>query len=223
MKDLLIRENNIVKRKQNEIKEEDKNYQELMNIYCVALNKVKDIMEKIQTKANLYSGYDVITNITSRIKSYNSIIKKMKKKHIDLTYESLIENVNDIAGLRVICLSEKDIYKIVNIISKLEDINVIKEKDYIRKHKKSGYSAYHVILEVPIYIEQKQVWVKVEIQLRTIGMDLWSVLEHRINYKSSQKVSKKNKGKLKLYAHIISKITKDMSKMYQNAYQYIES
>ena len=78
MRDLLIRENNIVKRKQNEIKEEDKNYQELMNIYCVALNKVKDIMEKIQTKANLYSGYDVITNITSRIKSYNSIIKKMK-------------------------------------------------------------------------------------------------------------------------------------------------
>lgn len=125
--------------------------------------------------------------------------------------------------MRVICLSEKDIYKIVNIISKIEDINVIKEKDYIRKHKKSGYSAYHVILEVPIYIEQRQVWVKVEIQLRTIGMDFWSVLEHRINYKSNQKISKKNKSKLKIYAHIITKITKDMSKMYQNAYQYIES
>lgn len=171
----------------------------------------------------MYSGHEVISKITSRIKSYDSIINKMKKKHIDLTYESLIEKINDIAGLRVVCLLEKDIYKIVNIISRIEDINIIKEKDYIKKRKKSGYSAYHMIIEVPIYIEQKQVWVKVEIQLRTMGMDLWSILEHRINYKSKRKVSKMEKSKLKIYANIISKITKDMSKMYQETYQYIES
>lgn len=223
MKELMIRKNNIIEKEVNEIKETDKDYQKLMDIYYIALSKVKDIMTKIQKEANLYSGYEVITSITSRIKSYDSIIKKMKKKRCNITYESLIENINDIAGIRAICMSEKDIYKIVKVISNIQTINIIKEKDYLKKHKQSGYSAYHIIIELPICIDSKQVWVKVEIQLRTIGMDFWSVLEHRINYKSISKVSKKNKNKLRIYAYIISKITKDMSQMYQNTYQYIEN
>ena len=222
MQDVIIKKNSIIQ-KQNEIEKENKNYKELMNIYSSALTKVKETLIKIQKEINLYSGYEVINNVTSRIKSYDSIINKMKKKNYKITYDSLIEHINDIAGVRVTCMSENDIYKIVKIISSLEEMNIIKEKDYIKKRKKSGYSAYHMIVEVPTYVEGNKVWVKVEIQLRTIGMDFWSNLEHKINYKSSKKLSKGNRNKLRIYAHIISKITKDMAKMYQNNYQYIES
>lgn len=222
MQELVVRKNSVTK-KENEIEKDDKNYKELLNIYSIALTKVKEKLIEIQKEANLYSGYDVISNVSSRIKSYNSIIKKMQKKGYNLTYESLIKNINDIAGVRVTCMSEKDIYKIVKVISNLENINIIKEKDYIKKHKKSGYSAYHMIVEVPIYIEEKQVWVKVEIQIRTIGMDFWSIIEHKVKYKSDTKLSRKNSNKLKFYASIISKINNNMAKMYKNNYKYIEN
>lgn len=222
MQELVIRKNSISK-KENEIEKNDKNYKELINIYSIALTKVKEILIKIQKEANLYSGYDVISNVSSRIKSYDSIIKKMQKKGYSVTYESLIENINDIAGVRVTCMSENDIYKIVKVISNLDDVNIIKEKDYIKKHKKSGYSAYHVIVEVPIYVQENQVWVKVEIQIRTIGMDFWSILEHKVKYKSDTKLSRKNSSKLKFYATIISKINNNMAKMYKNNYKYIEN
>lgn len=222
MQELVVRKNSVTK-KENEIEKDDKNYKELLNIYSIALTKVKEKLIEIQKEANLYSGYDVISNVSSRIKSYNSIIKKMQKKGYNLTYESLIKNINDIAGVRVTCMSEKDIYKIVKVISNLENINIIKEKDYIKKHKKSGYSAYHMIVEVPIYIEEKQVWVKVEIQIRTIGMDFWSIIEHKVKYKSDTKLSRKNSNKLKFYASIISKINNNMAKMYKNSYKYIEN
>ena len=187
------------------------------------LIKTKNIIKDLQKELNKYAGYEIIHDVTSRIKSYDSIINKMKKKKINFTYEELIENINDIAGIRIICMSEEDIYKIVKILSSMQEINVIKEKDYIKNCKKSGYSAYHLIIEVPIYKEDKRVWVKVEIQIKTMAMDFWSCIEHKVKYKSSKEISKRDSKKLKVYAKIISKINRSMIKMYKNNYKYIEN
>lgn len=201
----------------------DDEYKSVMEIYYAALIKTKNIIKDLQKELNKYAGYEIIHDVTSRIKSYDSIINKMKKKKINFTYEELIENINDIAGIRIICMSEEDIYKIVKILSSMQEINVIKEKDYIKNCKKSGYSAYHLIIQVPIYKEDKRVWVKVEIQIKTMAMDFWSCIEHKVKYKSSKEISKRDSKKLKVYAKIISKINRSMIKMYKNNYKYIEN
>ena len=137
--------------------------------------------------------------------------------------KALIENINDIAGLRIVCVSEKDVYGIVKRICNLDEINIIKKKDYIKKPKESGYSAYHIIAEVPVYLEDKKVWIKVELQIRTMAMDFWANLEHGVKYKSSLTISKRESALLKIYAKIISKINNSIVRMYKKNYQYIES
>lgn len=209
--------------KNQEVYVNDINFEKLMIIYGVALEKVRRILLSLQEEINDDSEYDVISNVFCRIKETDSIIDKMIKKGYSLTYQSLIENINDIAGARIICMSEKDVYKIVKEISKIQEINIIKKKDYIKKPKKSGYSAYHIIVEVPIYLGNKRIWIKVEIQVRTSAMDFWANLEHGANYKGTTKVSRKNSRLLKVYAKIISKINNKIVKMYKRNYQYIEN
>lgn len=222
IKKKVVKRDNIVL-KNKELIVNDINFEKLMLVYSIALTKTKNILEELKEKINNESENIVITNVSSRIKKPDSIIEKMIKKGYSLTYQSLIENVNDIAGLRLVCVSEKDIYRIVKQIGKIEDINVLKKKDYIKKPKESGYSAYHIIIEVPIYLEDKRVWVKVEVQIRTMAMDFWANLEHGVKYKSSSKVSKRDSNLLKIYAKVISRINKKIVKMYKKSYQYIEN
>lgn len=201
----------------------DVNFEKLMLVYSIALEKTKNKMLELQEELNRKNNCNIITNISSRIKAPNSIIDKMIKKGYSLTYQSLIENINDIAGLRIVCVSEKDVYRVVKKIANIDEIHIIKKKDYIKKPKESGYSAYHVIVEIPIFLEEKKVWVKVEIQVRTMAMDFWANLEHDVNYKSETKLSKKDSSRLKIYAKIISKINNKMVRMYKNNNQYIEN
>lgn len=201
----------------------DDYFEKLMLVYSIALAKMKNIIGELTQKINNENQYNIITNISSRIKSPDSIIEKMIKKGYSFTYQSLIENINDIAGLRIVCVSEKDVYRVVKQITKLDQINILKKKDYIKRPKESGYSAYHLIVEVPIYLEDKKVWVKVELQIRTMAMDFWANLEHGVKYKASSKISKKDSNLLKMYAKILSKINKRIVKMYKNNYQYIKN
>lgn len=201
----------------------DINFEKLMLVYAIALEKIKHRVLELQEELNNKEGYNLITNVRSRIKSPESIIDKMINKGYSLTYQSLIENINDIAGLRAVCLSEKDVYRVVKKIIKMEGINIIKKKDYIKNPKESGYSAYHIILEVPIYLENKKIWIKVEVQIRTMAMDFWANIEHGIRYKTTSKISKKDSSLLKIYAKIICLINKKMAKMYKRNYQYIEN
>ena len=201
--------------KNKQIDVNDIDFEKLMIIYSIALEKMKRILVNLQKETNNNSEYDVVTNVFSRIKEPSSIIDKMIKKGYPLTYQSLIENINDVAGARVICMSEKDVYKIVKEISKIEEINIIKKKDYIKKPKKSGYSAYHIIVEVPIYLENKNVWIKVEIQVRTSAMDFCANLEHGVSYKGLSKMSKRDSRLLKVYARIIFRINNNITNMYK--------
>ena len=173
--------------KNKQIYVEDIDFKKLMIIYSIALQKVKLILENLKEKLNVKNKYDLIRNISVRTKTPDSIIDKMMKKGYSLTYQTLIEKINDIAGARIICMSNDDVYKIVKEIESLKGIKILNRKDYIKNPKKSGYSAYHIILEIPIYLENTKVWIKVEIQIRTIDMDLWANLEHDISYKKVKK------------------------------------
>lgn len=186
-----------------------------MMVYTIALAETKKKMLLLQNKLSRKNTYDVITNISTRIKEPTSIINKMNKKGYDITYKDLIENINDIAGLRIVCTSEKAVYEIVKEIQNMKDINVLKKKDYIKNPKESGYSAYHLIVEVPVIIKENKIWVKVEIQIRTLAMDFWANIEHKLRYKTENKISKKNSNKLKIYAKILIRINKKMERIYR--------
>ena len=138
-------------------------------------------------------------------------MKKMKQKECKMTYKEMIENINDIAGVRVICPIQKDIYSIKNLIQNLPGIQTLKEKDYIANPKKSGYSAYHIILAVPVKLSQNLIYVKVEVQMRTMAMDFWSSLEHKMKYKPEQKLTKKESKEWVNCAKVINKLDNKMA------------
>jgi putative GTP pyrophosphokinase len=170
------------------LKVDDKAFEKLMFIYSIAIREVENKIGILKDEFKIFYDYDLIDHVDTRIKNSKSIINKMKKKNIKLTYKEMIENINDIAGVRIVCPLKKDIFSIRDLIQKLPGINILKEKDYITHPKKSGYSSYHIIVEVPITLSQKNIYVKVEIQIRTIAMDFWANLEHKMKYKP-------NKGK----------------------------
>ena len=134
----------------------------------------------------------------------------MEQKQCKLTYKEMIENINDIAGVRVICPLKKDIYSIRNVIEKLPGLNILNEKDYISYPKESGYSSYHLIVEVPVTLSQKILYVKVEIQIRTLAMAFWASLEHKMKYKPDRELSKKESKELVSYAKMVNKLDNKM-------------
>lgn len=203
---LIVQENEIYQK--NKIKVKSNLYMKLMSIYSQAIEEVKREIDDINKE------YNLVDHIKTRIKSPKSIVKKMKDKNYELTYQNMIDNINDIAGVRVIAKTIDDVYKIKNILENNSNITIIKEKDYIKKPKKSGYTSLHIIAEVPTKIDENIVFVKVEIQIRTIAMDLWANLEHEIKYKPEGKISKLSSIKLIKYAKLLNKIEKEMTKMY---------
>lgn len=186
----------------------DMQFDLIMNIYQKASKQVLQLLKGIQIEYNNIYNYNIINHTVSRIKSPESIIKKMQKKNLELNYKNLVENINDIAGVRIVCPMKDDIYKIVKIIEKITKWNIIKSKDYIKKPKKSGYSGYHMIVEVPITVvegnESSKIFVKVEIQLRTMAMDFWATNEHKMKYKTNKKLRFIDSKRLALYAKILN-------------------
>lgn len=187
----------------------------LMSLYEEASGKILDNLNLVKEYLKEIYNYDVINNISYRIKSKKSILEKMKKKHYELTYKNLIENINDIAGIRIVCMFKDDIFKVINIVRNIPNTRIIKEKDYIAKPKKSGYTGYHIILEVMVEYENEEIPIKVEIQLRTMAMDFWSATEHRISYKPIKKISNRDIKKLELYAKIINTIDNKIMKIFK--------
>ena len=122
-------------------------------------------------------------SIRCRLKKPVSIVEKMKRKGLDISIENIEENLTDIAGVRVICSFPEDIYTVSELLTKQDDITLIQRKDYIENPKENGYRSLHLIVEVPIFLEHKKKMMKVEVQLRTIAMDFWASLEHKLKYK----------------------------------------
>ncbi len=194
---------------------QNKDFEKLMGIYNEARKQITFQLEMLKEALKQYCGYDVINNITSRIKSPESIINKMKKKNLEINYQNLIENINDIAGIRVVCTFKDDIEQVEKLIKRIQTIEVLKEKDYIKNPKKSGYSAYHIIVELPMKYEGQDIYVKAEIQICTMAMNFWSTAEHKIKYKAKGKLSKLDSKKLEIYAKIINRIDEKIKEMYR--------
>ena len=140
----------------------------------------------------------------------------MNKKGLEFTYENLIKTVNDIAGVRIICSFIPDIYKLVEMFENMQGLTVLKKKDYVANPKESGYSSYHLIVSVPVSLSVGTIDVKVEIQIRTMAMDFWASLEHKINYKYDKEIPKGIKKELKECAKMTHKLDKRMSHLGRN-------
>ena len=186
-----------------------------MTVYKKASNQVTEYLEQIKISLNEIYGYEVINHITSRIKTPDSILKKMKKKKYELNYQNLIYYINDIAGVRVVCTQKSDINTIINIIGKIPNVKIIKTQDYITKPQQSGYSGYHIIIETPVKIEDRELPVKVEIQVRTMAMDFWATNEHKLKYKTNKKISKFDSQRMIIYAKILNFIDTKIANLYQ--------
>lgn len=210
--DLIIIENFLENKEQKlDVKEEP--FEKLMFFYKSALNQLETQMNIIKDEFKIMYNYDLIDNIVTRIKEPKSIIKKMEKKKYEKTYINLIEKINDIAGIRIICTLKDDIFFIKDLIKQMPDVHILKEKDYVTHPKKSGYSSYHLVVEVPVRLSQKTVYVKCEIQIRTLAMDFWANFEHKVKYKNENDISKKASNELIAYAKMISNFDNKMMKL----------
>jgi len=210
--DLIIIENFLENKEQTlDVKEEP--FDKLMFFYKSALSQLTTQMNIIKDEFKIMYNYDLIDHIDTRIKEPKSIIKKMEKRKYEKTYINLIEKINDIAGMRIVCTLKDDIFLIKKLIKQLPDIHILKEKDYVTKPKESGYSSYHMIVEVPVKLTQKTVYVKCEIQIRTLAMDFWANFEHKVRYKKETDVSKKTSNELIACAKMINKFDNKMMKL----------
>ena len=154
-----------------------------MFLYSSALKSINTKIEILNNEFIQLYNYNPIEHIKSRIKSPESIVKKLKKHGYESSIQNMVKYVNDIAGIRVICSFTSDIYRIAEMLINQNDIRVLSVKDYILNPKPSGYKSYHLIVTVPIFLSDRIVDAKVEIQIRTVAMDFWASLEHKINYK----------------------------------------
>ncbi len=158
-------------------------WKEVLLIYNSALKQISTKLEILNDEFQHVHRYNPIEHIKSRIKTPESIVKKLKKHGYESTINNMVRYVNDIAGIRVICSFSSDIYQIAEMISNQKDIKVISVKDYIVNPKASGYKSYHMLVTVPVYLSDRIENAKVEIQIRTVAMDFWASLEHKIHYK----------------------------------------
>ena len=188
------------------IEEKTSTFEKIMTIYEMAIQELETKISILQKEFKVFYNYDLIDHVNTRVKEPTSILNKMNKKGYELTYKEMIENINDIAGVRIICQLKDDIFKIRNLIEKVPGINIEEEKDYVNYPKESGYSSYHMIVEVPVTLSKQIIYVKVEIQIRTLAMDFWASLEHKMKYKSGKEVDKKTSKELVNYAKIVNKL-----------------
>ena len=158
-------------------------WKELMLVYSSALKEIGTKLEILNDEFQHVHRYNPIEHIKSRIKTPESIVKKLKKNGYESTIENMVTYINDIAGIRIICSFTTDIYRIAEMLARQNDIKILSVKDYIKNPKPSGYKSYHMIVTIPIFLSDRIIDAKVEIQIRTVAMDFWASLEHKINYK----------------------------------------
>lgn len=157
----------------------------LMTYYQCAIMEIETKFKVLNQEYSLQYDKNPIESIKTRVKSYDSLLRKIRRKNIPLNLTAIEENIHDIAGVRVICSFPDDIYELAESFLKQDDITLIEKKDYIQNPKPSGYRSLHLIVQVPIFLQNTKKFVTVEVQLRTIAMDFWASLEHKMRYKKN--------------------------------------
>lgn len=167
----------------NFMQQNKKPFDLLMSYYECAIMEIETKFRVLNHELSLEYDNNPIESIKTRVKSYDSILKKIRRKNIPLNLQAIEENLKDIAGVRVICSFPDDIYKLAESFLKQDDITLIERKDYIKNPKPSGYRSLHLIVQVPIFLQNEKKMVNVEVQFRTIAMDFWASLDYKMRYK----------------------------------------
>lgn len=189
----------------------------VQDIFITYQSAIKEIGTKIEILNDEFQAKqkrNPIEHIKSRVKSAKSIVKKLQRKGLPVTLDSARENLTDIAGIRIICSFIDDIYIIADLLSGQDDIVLVEKIDYIKKPKPSGYRSLHLILQVPVFFSDHTEHVKVEVQIRTIAMDFWASLEHKLHYKGSENVPDSISEELRECADIIAKTDRKMQNIH---------
>lgn len=160
-------------------------FAELMMRYRCAMLEVKTKLDVLNNQLSLDSDRNPFESINCRIKTVSSIVEKLNRKGCEISAESIEKNLNDVAGIRVICSFPEDIYILADELCSQDDIRLIEKKDYIKNPKPNGYRSLHLIVEIPIFLMTEKKYMRVEVQFRTIAMDFWASLEHKLKYKKN--------------------------------------
>ena len=183
--------------------------------YTSALKVVNMYLDTFEEELFTYKLQNPIEHVKSRLKRPSSIARKLEKKGYEPTVENAVKYIDDIAGVRIVCQFQDDIYKIVEVIKQFDNIRITRVKDYIKEPKENGYRSYHMHIEVPVRMLHGNEMVKVEIQLRTVAMDFWASLEHKIRYKNEADVPENISSELKLCATLVEKMDSEMQYLNQ--------
>lgn len=193
-----------------------------MMSYKFALDELNTKIDILKQEFHYIHDYNPIEHVKSRLKTPESIIKKIYRKGYELSIPSIKENIKDIAGIRITCSFISDIYKLSDMLQNQKDIKLISYKDYIKNPKPNGYQSLHLILEIPVFMSDREENVYVEVQIRTIAMDFWASLEHKIYYKYNKDVPEKLLQELKEAADSVTKLDKKMENIHEEIKRYKE-
>ena len=193
--------------------EKSLNYRRLMSYYRCALKEIETKFNVLDEEYSLQNDRNPINGIKTRLKSFSSIVEKLQRKHLEISVNSIESNLDDIAGIRIICSFVDDVYKLADALLAQDDIKLLEKKDYIASPKPNGYRSLHLIVQVPIFLEKEKRLMKVEIQLRTIAMDCWASLEHQLRYKKGKDVTAEMQSSLLDCAKIAYELDMKMDKL----------
>lgn len=200
---------------QQQLMEQMFKFLELEHLYESAIREVKTKLEILDSEFRTKFSYNPIHHIEDRLKSPQSIFEKLQRKGLPFNVDAARTNLNDIAGVRVICNYIEDIYTVADLLTAQDDVTLIKRKDYIKEPKPNGYRSLHLVIETPVYLSDKKEHVHVEVQIRTIAMDFWASLEHELKYKTDTNVSAELAAQLKECAETIAATDMRMQQIYK--------
>ena len=190
--------------------EKNREYQEMMLKYEFAKKKIETDLEILLREYAFKEGYNPVEHIKSRIKSFDRIVEKLNRKNQEVSVDNIVRHVSDVVGMRIVCSFIKDVYTIAEIIRSTGEFILKSEKDYIEEPKESGYRSYHMIVLVPIHLENRTEYIPVEIQIRTVAMDCWASLDHKLRYRVPGKISEELEKEIFESANDMLEIDKKM-------------
>ena len=191
-------------------------YAALMAYYRCAMMEIETKFNVLNQEFSLRYDRNPIQDIRTRLKSPDSIFQKLRSRGLEASEESIHENLSDVAGVRVICSFLADVYLLADALLGQDDITLVEKKDYIKHPKESGYRSLHLVIEVPIFLAERVEHAKCEVQIRTIAMDFWASLEHRLKYKGSIDVSDSLRQRLKICAEAITEVDVEMQEIHKD-------
>lgn len=192
-----------------------KEYAIQMQVYNAGIREIKTKLEILDQEFSTRYEYNPIHHIESRLKSPRSILEKLGKKNLPVSMDTIRSSLHDIAGVRVICNYIDDVYRVADLLTGQHDIRQVSRHDYIKTPKENGYRSLHLVVEVPVFLAEGPVNVMVEIQIRTIAMDFWASLEHKLRYKTDVDVSDDLRHRLRICAEAISEVDVEMQDIHQ--------